>query len=165
MITLQTPVISTQKCTTRQFWWCSDKYSGLSPILALCVSIRSAPFLHFSHQNVNCWSAGWTVVSDWLPLAATSRGQEIAEFTNSRASHVRLTGYLSHKTKLGEWCQIIGTTGNVALLFRGCQYTRAEKECTTRAWSSLLQGFIMNPGRISVLDFSSWCVRFFKMMC
>ena len=44
MKTLQTPVISTQKCTTRQFWWSSDKNSGLSPILALVVDIRSAPY-------------------------------------------------------------------------------------------------------------------------
>ena len=45
MKTLQTPVISTQKRFARQFWWCSDKNSGLSPILALVVDIRPAPYL------------------------------------------------------------------------------------------------------------------------
>ena len=50
MKTLQTPVISTQKCTTGQFWWCSDKNSGLSPILALVVDIRSAPYVQICQQ-------------------------------------------------------------------------------------------------------------------
>ena len=58
MKTLQTPVISTQKRFARQFWWCSDKNSGLSPILALVVDIRPAPLsLFFVEEVLNLTSS------------------------------------------------------------------------------------------------------------